>query len=681
MTLPSRQDWLFSIKAFLASMLALYIALSFDLPRPYWAMAAVYVVANPLAGATSSKGLYRALGTLIGAAGSVLFLPAFVNSPLLMSIVVALWTGVLLYISMLDRTPRSYVFMLAGYSLPLIALPAVDAPQTIFDIASARSQEIILGIVCASVVAQLVFPIGLSSLMSSRISNWLGDAAQWAGEILRGEGMGRPAPPVRQKLASDIFGFDILISQLGYDHQTHGLTRQARQLRGRLMLLLPLLSSLDDRLHELRSQDRVLREDLIVLLDDVGTWLQAVADPERAVALRSRIADLRPPAYAVDWRSLILDSALARLREIVDAWHDCLVLKKQIATGESSGERLAFRRRRTFSRIRHHDHGMLFFYAASVILAVLAASALWIYSGWAEGSGFVLMVAVACSFFAATDRPAPLLLSMFIWCTVSLVVTATYQFAILPSIQSFPLLVLVLAPPFLVLGTLIPRPQLNMLAMLLTVNTASFIALSDRFSADFASFAGGGLAALAGVGFALVWTLVVRPFGGEIAARRLVHAGWSDLAQLAAGDRAEDQRKLAGRMLDRLGQLVPRLAAMENKELSAIDGYAEIRLGLNIVELQRLRNRLTFDERSVVGGVLSAIAELFKERIRRGAPVAASPRLRECIDAALAVVAGRQAAPARRSVDALVGLRRALFRNAAPPVHSTMPEPMLLVAE
>ncbi|QKC94360.1 FUSC family protein [Mesorhizobium sp. NZP2298] len=681
MTLPSWQDWLFSIKAFTTSMLALYIALSFDLPRPYWAMAAVYVVANPLAGATSSKGLYRALGTLIGASASVLFLPMFVNSPLLLSMVVALWTGGLLYLSMLDRTPRSYVFMLAGYSLPLIALPAVDAPQTIFDIASARSQEIILGIVCASVVAQLLFPIGLSSLLSSRISNWLGDAAAWAGEILRGEGALAVTLQARQKLASDISGLDILISQLGYDAHTRGVTRQAGQLRGRLMLLLPLLSSLDDRIHGLKSQDRAIHEEFFILLGDVGTWLQAVDGPDRAVLFRSRIADLRPPAQAVDWDSLILDSALARLREIVDAWHDCLVLKKQIATGDSRGERLAFRRRRTFSRTRHHDYGMLFFYAGSVILAVLAASALWIYSGWAEGAGFVLMVAVGSSFFAAADRPAPLLLSMFVWCTVSLAVTALYQFAILPMVQSFPLLVLVLAPPFLVLGTLIPRPQLSMLAMLLTVNTASFIALSDRFSADFVSFAGGGLAALAGVGFALVWTLMVRPFGGEIAAQRLVHAGWSDLAQLAAGDRVEDQRRLAGRMLDRLGQLVPRLAGTENKALSTIDGYAEIRLGLNIVELQRMRNRLTPDERREVGTVLSAVAELFKERLRLGAAVTAPPRLLARIDRALATVAGRQATPARRSADALVGVRRALYRNAAPPIYSTMPEPMLLVAE
>ncbi|RYE77598.1 MAG: FUSC family protein, partial [Hyphomicrobiales bacterium] len=87
-------------------MMALYIALSAGLSRPYWAMAAVYVVANPLSGATRSKAVYRVLGTMIGAAGSVFLLPLFVNAPELFSLVVALWTGGFLFISFLDRTPR-----------------------------------------------------------------------------------------------------------------------------------------------------------------------------------------------------------------------------------------------------------------------------------------------------------------------------------------------------------------------------------------------------------------------------------------------------------------------------------------------------------------------------------------------------------------------------------------------
>ncbi len=55
MTYPSLRDWLFSGKTFAASMLALYLGLYFQLPRPYWAMASVYIVSNPFVGATRSK--------------------------------------------------------------------------------------------------------------------------------------------------------------------------------------------------------------------------------------------------------------------------------------------------------------------------------------------------------------------------------------------------------------------------------------------------------------------------------------------------------------------------------------------------------------------------------------------------------------------------------------------------
>ncbi len=64
---PSARDWVFSFKAFAAAMLALWIAMYMGLPRPYWAMASVYVVAHPLTGATRSKALYRVLGTLMEA--------------------------------------------------------------------------------------------------------------------------------------------------------------------------------------------------------------------------------------------------------------------------------------------------------------------------------------------------------------------------------------------------------------------------------------------------------------------------------------------------------------------------------------------------------------------------------------------------------------------------------------
>ena len=81
--------------------------------------------------------------------------------PELLVLALALWAAVCLYVSLLDRTPRSYMFMLAGYTAALIGFPAVLDPGAIFDTALARIEEITLGIVCASLVSSLAFsPIG-----------------------------------------------------------------------------------------------------------------------------------------------------------------------------------------------------------------------------------------------------------------------------------------------------------------------------------------------------------------------------------------------------------------------------------------------------------------------------------------------------------------------------------------
>jgi hypothetical protein len=126
---PHARQWLFSLKAFAAAMLALYIALFFGLPRPYWAMATVYFVSNPLTGATRSKAAYRVAGTLLGATAAVVTVPQLVNMPIVLMGAISLWIMVLVYLSLLQRSPRSYVFLLAAYTLPIVALPAGDASR------------------------------------------------------------------------------------------------------------------------------------------------------------------------------------------------------------------------------------------------------------------------------------------------------------------------------------------------------------------------------------------------------------------------------------------------------------------------------------------------------------------------------------------------------------------------
>ncbi|MBB4952458.1 putative membrane protein YccC [Agrobacterium vitis] len=678
------REWVFSGKAFLAGMLALYIAMALDLSRPYWALSAVYVVSSPFSGATKSKALYRVLGTVLGAAAAVFFVPVFVNAPELLSLVVALWTGTLLFISMLDRTARSYVFMLAGYTLPLIALPSVSDPDTIFATALARSEEITLGIVCASLVNSLVFPASLGAQFGERINIWLRDAGSWADEILRGEGASPLTPLKRQQLAADVSGLDLIISQLSYDHGTRDVVRYAKELRGRFLILLPVFSSLADRLYAVRLEHDQLPSELTALLQEAADWFKISNQPgsaQAAQALLARIAAQQTSDQLHGWDDLVLSGLLTRLKDVVELWRDCLVLRDRIAKGHYAPDAMDGSARNFSGASRHFDHALLAIKAGVVVVGILVACAIWIVLGWDQGSSFVAMVAVACSFFAAQDRPAPMIRFMLMWTLASVLASFVYLFGILPAATTFEMMVLALAPFLLLLGLKMTNPQTAVIGMLVSVNVATLIGIQDRYTADLTSFANGGVATVLGIGFAYVWINIAHPFGARFAAKRLLKAGWRDLADTAAGLRTGDPEVLSSRVLDRLGQLVPRLAALNERELQNVDGFADVRLAINIVTLQQQRSALCRESAGRIALVLVAVADHYRRQLKTGQIMVPDAALLKAIDTGLGAVVRNEGDTARGVIDALVGLRRVFFPQApAPDLHATIQSHMLSLA-
>jgi uncharacterized membrane protein YccC len=693
MVYPSLRDWLFSVKTFAAAMLALYIALAADLPRPYWAMATVYIVSNPFVGATRSKALYRALGTALGAAAAILLVPPFVETPYLFSVVVALWTGTLLYLAISDRTARSYVFMLAGYTMPLIALPAVFNPDAVFDIAITRTEEITLGIVCASIVGSAIFPSRLAPTLVERTDGWFRDAVFYATQTLSGHLAGAAISACRQRLAATCNALELLLSQLAYDHTRPDVLRRAHALRGRMMLLLPITSALADPLVALLDGTRARPAGLDALLADVARWFGAPlrrapagsADPE-ADALRARIAALEPaPATLASWDGALLSNALWRLRQLMDVWQDCRTLRA-IIRDEAGDWQPRFRHWRLGGTERYFDRGIMLFSTASAVGAIIVACALWIGSGWNDGAGAVTLAAIACCFFAALDEPAPQVLRFFTATAASVVFAGLYLFAVLPHVHDFPMLVILFAGPFILVGTLIPRPQFNLATMLVAVNTATFISIQGAYDANFFVFLNSNLAGLAGLLYAFVWTRVTRPFGAELAAARLMRSSWADVMLSASHEPVDDQRNLAARMLDRLMQLIPRLAATDDDRHPSIESFRDLRIAFNALDLRRLRPRLAGDMPAALDPVLDGIHAHFAHCIARRGRAPAPASLIGAIDAALAHVAhagladadtdtdtdtAAAAQPARRLRDtlhALVGLRLSLFPAAASPL-------------
>jgi uncharacterized membrane protein YccC len=659
MNFPSAREWLFSAKTFAASMIALYIGLWLQLPRPYWAMATVYIVSNPFVGATRSKALYRALGTMIGAAGAVLLVPPFVESPYIFSTAVALWTGTLLFLSMFDRTARSYVFLLAGYTLPLIAFPAVTNPTTVFDLAITRTEEILLGIVVASIVGSVVLPSRLAPTLIERTDAWFRDAAFYASETLSGHLSGAAISAARQRLASTVNGLELILSQLTYDHTQPATIRRTRALQGRMQIFLPLISSLADPLIELIDKRGAHPEGLIDLLKDVAKWLGLPVpkpndpdDTREADALRDRILAMRPSAQALaSTDGALLSSALWRLAQVVDVWQDIRTLRAVILH-DADVWTPRFKHWRLGGTERFFDLGMMLFSTAVAVSAIIVACALWIESGWADGAGAVTLAAVACCFFAALDEPAPQVFKFFLSTCASVVLAGLYVFVVLPLVHDFAMLVIIFAAPFLIIGTLIPRPQFNLVTMLVAVNTATFISIQSAYEADFFVFLNSNLAGVAGLLFAFVWTRATRPFGAELAVSRLTRSAWADIVVCTSPGAMSGQRNLYSRMLDRLMQLLPRMAATDSNRHPSVESFRDFRVALNALDLRRAHRKLPADLQRSVEDVLGDVRRYFERCIAARARQPVPHELIDSIDAAAAQVSRRNIAQGAGDADA-----------------------------
>jgi uncharacterized membrane protein YccC len=668
----------FSAKTFASAMLALYIALLMGLDRPYWAMMTVYVVAQPLTGAMRSKSAYRFVGTALGAVVAIVLVPSLVAAPYLLSAALALWVGICIYFALLDRTPRSYVFLLAGFTATIIAFPCVDTPEAIFDTAIARVEETCLAIGCTTIIGGVVFPRPLGPALLSRIDDWFGRARGLCLAVLSGRTDDAARGIARRSLAADAVDIRMLTTHLAFDTSNlHSATRPLEVLERRILLLFPVLSAMGDLLALLRASGG-MPADVQALVDRLAAWIAAGDDAPQAEAaqLHAEIQRAEPMiGPASGWDAIVLTALLMRLRDLADIVHDARALRVQVAAGSPELPQLALPRGIAPDATRFRDHGMALLSADSAVLTVVVLCAFWIGAAWPAGGVAAMMAAVGCSFFAAQDDPAPAILQFLRLVLVSVVISAIYLFVILPMVVSFAMLVLVFAPTFLILGAMIAMPATNFLGMVVAVNVAGLLTLSDVYNADFAAFANNALATVVGMGTAATLTRIVRSVGAVWSARRLMRANRRDIARVASRAGVFDQSTLTALILDRLCELVPRLAAsVAQADKAASDALVDLRIGLNVVHLERDSAELPVPAHAIIARMLDGIATHFRTR----APQPPDDALLGDIDRAIVAVTAASGQRTRDLLLELAGIRHNMFPNAPP--YQPVPEPARAVA-
>lgn len=616
---PPARDWFYGLRTFVASMVALYIALIMQMPRPYWAMATVYIVSSPFVGPTSSKALYRAFGTAAGAAAAVFFVPLFVQTPYLLALAIALWTGTLLFLSLHLRTANSYALMLSGYTLPLIALPVVDNPLAVFDIAVSRTEEIFLGIACAAVVGSIFWPRRLAPVLLDSTNRWLADARTYSERFLTREIKAEEIGALRSSMVATFNTLELMIGQLPHEGARPQVVRNAKELRGRMIHLLPVIDALDDACWALERRYPELLARFLPLLNDAHTWL--IDNPVNAPVaawqvLHDRLSELQPSAAQLDERDqLLFSNALYRLSEWIDLWQDCLSLQHAIQTDSKAPWKAVYRHWRLNRLTPFLDRGLMLYSVGSTIAAICVASVLWITLGWTDGNGGVILAAVACSFFAAMDDPAPQIYRFFFWTALSVLFSSLYLFVVLPYLHDFPMLVLAFAVPFIVVGTLTVQPRFYLGTLLTIVNTASFISIQGAYDANFLTFINSNLAGPIGLLFAFVWTLVMRPFGVELAAKRLTRFSWRDIVGMAQPATLAEHRYMSSQMLDRLMQHLPRLTVTGQDTGIAL---RELRVALNMLDMLAYTPRVGTAQQPLLRQVILEVGSYFNACLKAG---------------------------------------------------------------
>ena len=576
---------LYSVRSFVAAMLAYYIALAIGLERPSWAIITVYIVSQTSVGASLSRSLYRLAGTVAGAGATVLIVPTFVNTPILCSVILAGWISFCLYLSLLERTPRAYAFVLAGYTASLIGFPAVSDPGTVFNIAIIRLQEITIGIVCAALIHRYILPTRISGLFNSKLAQTLQATRQRIADTLAGKSNAQSEP---LHLALALQFLQGVSHHIPYDFALSVPVRQARKaLHDRLARLVIVNGELCDRLQAIAE----MPADMQTLLDDVQAWLTCDDTGKRkktADALQQRSAQLaqRHAAQALTFEEALRVNFLRYIVELMTLLQQCERLSDAIHHAKSAPIQAEDHAAKGY--VFHRDALSAARTALGAFVIILGGCLLWIYSAWPDGGTAVSILGVCCTLFGSFDTPAPHIVKYIIGSVWGVLISLIYSFALLPPLSDFPVLVAALAPVYLLAGSLQARPPTTFMAMGITLTLPVLCELGARYSGDFADAANTAIALFFATGFAVIGMSLLQTVQADAAINRLLKLCQRDIRRSVNGVFKGDETHWTNLMIDRAALLLPRLPRSGPSSARALESLVHfLRIGLCVMRLRR----------------------------------------------------------------------------------------------
>ncbi|MBJ8441527.1 FUSC family protein [Acinetobacter junii] len=596
---PSRLDIIFACKTFVAGMLALFISFELDLINPMWSIGTVLIIASPYSGMVSSKCIYRLVGTAAGAIIALLLTPHFINTPWLFTIILALWVGFALYISLLDRTPRSYVFMLAGYSTAMIVYNAITYVDTynIFDIALARVLEISVGVISTAVVSATFFPVHVGAMIKQRVIKTLQDLENIFEKLISAQDTNQNYTLILGVITRDASDIHALAVHLAYEKgELQGMTKPLQEMLHQVSLVVANLVAMSQRIQQLEQMPLTT---LAPRLSQLRQQTLQFLNQEKQLTA-DNLRDL-PPQFEQDFSELIAmasseqKTVLAALK--MDVRHfiaNMLAVKllwQQIQKGHKEIPSEITTITTKYPSL-HRDHGIAVRGGISAVLITFIVTGAWILSGWKAGFMMAQMGAITACILTALDNPVPVL-RIFIWGSiVSSGLVFIYAFGIFPHITHFWQLALVLFPIFLVAVSMMANQMLMPIGMVLGINTMMGLNLHNKYSMDAVSYLDSSFAMILGVLVSLIVIDLVRAVSPDTSATRILSLHYQAMRQALTLSYGIDFKIHLRSMLDRVGVLNSKMVQNAELKYAIQNALIESASIVDLVRLQEIRQKL-----------------------------------------------------------------------------------------
>jgi uncharacterized membrane protein YccC len=524
--------WMFVFKVLLSIYLAGLIAMRMGFSSPSTAMITVIVVMNRQSGMVLAKAFYRALGTIVGSIAAVTITALFPQQPVLFLLALSLWVGLCAGGALMFRNFRSYGFVLSGYTVAIIALPAVNEPTQIFILATARLTEVLLGLLVSAVVFDVVFPARLRNSLRTAANGLMTGFLDFVRDGTRGALPRAQMEQAHLRFVRESMALEDLRSSVVFeDPEARVRSRRMRLLNQRFMAASTRFQSLHHLINRLlrgnpddqvagalmqlyRPLGEALAERKVGNHDDVTARLDEVmaAQPARAAQLRASL-----PAPRLD----DFDTGASLLRRFIEELRD---MTHTAAAMQHPG--IGRQINRASEKVSFRYATDLISVSITVLRSFLVAMLLglaWMQSGWASGAGAMANVIAFTAILAAAPNPNITAAQITKGFSIGLLMAFVCVTLVMPRIDSYGMLVLGTVPFLMLAVYLSTRPTLFGMSLGMCLGTLVPLSLGLAPSFNVASFLNSGLAFLLGAVLALIaFQLIPSVIGTQYQRRRLL---------------------------------------------------------------------------------------------------------------------------------------------------------------